>query len=256
MNSSLFTVTLHHLSTDAKRAGVEYPDGELSQVTEKRLRELIAALAVAGSRDHKPASPELRIAAPHGRFVIQVSVGRLRFNSWTIRVGGANLTTEQILAIVTGTDDPAEAARVADSFMSGGKQATNWRKIALIAVLILGTNATTAWMLLRPPPPNPFVPEYKLLSAEPAERVLTDVAGEYLTGLGEGTRGLRIMRDGRLQWMKFGPKGVIAEESDLTARAAQSKGHPALYTSTDAVIDILDGSTLMFYGDIYRRKAP
>ena len=256
MNSLLFTVTLHHLSTDAKRAGVEYPDGELSQVTEKRLRELIAALAAVGSKDHRPASPELRIAAQHGRFVIQVSEGRLRFNSWTIRVGGANLTTEQILAIVTGTDDPAEAARVAESFMQGGKQKTNWQKVALIAALTLGTNATTAWMLLRPPPPNPFVPEYKLLLAEPAERVLTDVAGEYVTGAGEGQRGVRFMRDGRLQWMKFGPKGAITEESNLTVKAAQSKGHPALFTSTEAVIDILDASTLVLYGDTYRRKIP
>mgnify|MGYP001550304851 CR=1 FL=1 len=253
MNMSLFTVTLHHLSPDVKRVGVEYPDGELSQVTEKRLRELIASLAAVGAREHKPASPELRIAAPHGRFVIQVVEGRLRFNSWTIRVGGASLTPDQIFAIVTGTDDPAAAARAADAFMQPAKR-SSWGKIALIGALILGTNGTTAWMLLRPPPPNPFLPEYKLLEAQPAERLLTDAAGEYLTGTGEGHRGMRLTRDGRLHSVKFGPQGTVVEESDLTVKAAQSKGRPALFTSNEAVIEIIDPSTLVLFGDTYRRK--
>jgi hypothetical protein len=255
MNVPLFTVTLHHLAPDLKKAGVEYPDGELSQVSEKRLRELIAALAATAARDNRPASPELRIAAPHGRFVIQAADGRLRFNSWTIRVGGANLTPDQIVAIVTGTDDPAAAAAAAESFVRGGRQSRRGM-IVLIAALIVGTNGVTAWLLMRPPPPNPFLTEYELLPPEPAERLFTDAAGEYLTGTTEGHRGMRIARDGRLHWVKFGPKGAVVEETDLTARAARSRGHPALFTSQDSLIDILDGSTLMFYGDTYRRKAP
>ena len=255
MNSPGFTVTLHHLSPDAKKAGVEYPDSELSQVSEKRLRELIATLATTAGRDNRPAAPELRIAAPHGSFVIQAADGRLRFNSWTVRVGGANLTPDQIFAIVTGTDDPVAAAVAAESFVQRGRRLRRW-KIALIAALIVGTNATTAWILLRPPPPNPFLAEYELLPAAPAERVLTDAAGEYLTGATEGHRGMRIMRDGRLHWVKFGLQGAVVEETDLTARAAKSHGHPALLTSQDSLIDILDGSTLVFYGDTYRRKLP
>lgn len=249
----MFNVTLHHLAPDLKRAGVEYPDGELAQVTEKRLRELIGALAAVGVRDNRPATPELRIAAPHGRFVIQSIDGRLRFNSWTIRVGGAELTPDQIFAIVTGTEEPGEAARAAEAFMRTGKREGR-QKLALIAALIVGTNATTAWMLLRPPPPNPFQPEYRLQEPGPAERLLAEVAGEYRTGIGEGHRGLRIQRDGRLHWVRYGPQGAIVEETDLTAKAAQTRRNPALLTSADALIEILDPDTLSFYGNTYRRK--
>ena len=251
----MFTVTLHHLSQDLKKAGVEFPDGELSQVTDKRLREMIAALASIGSRETRPATPELRIVAPHGRFVIQVGEGRLRFHSWSVRVGGADLTADQIFAIVTGTEDPVVAAQAADSFLKEGKR-SNRRKLVLFAILILGTNATTAWMLLRPPPPNPLIPEYTLLAAEPAERMLAKAEGEYTTGVGEGHRGMEILRDGRLHWVRFGPKGELVEETDLTGKAAQARGKPALATSDGAVLEILDANTLLFYGNTYRRKAP
>lgn len=254
----MFTVTLHHLTPDAKKVGVEFIDGELANVSEKRLRELIANLAVTAGRDKGIASPELRIAAPHGRFVIQVFEGKLRFNSWTIRVGGASLTPDQIFAIVTGTDDPAAAAAAADSFVRDAQQSHSSKrwKILLVAALILGTNGITAWMLTRPPPGNPLLAEYQLLSAAPAERLLTDVAGEYQTGTGEGQRSMRIARDGKVHWVKFGPNGSVAEETDLTAKAAQSRGHPALYTSMDSLIDIMDGITAVFNGDTYRRKMP
>jgi len=251
----MFTVTLHHLSADAKRVGVEYPDREQSHVTEQQLRELITAFAAVGARDHQPATPELRIAAANGRFVVQAVDGRLRFNSWTIRVGGADLTPDEIFAIVTGTDDPAEGAKAAESFRRENQRSSR-RRLALIAALIVGTNSLTAWMLLRPPPPNPFLPEYRLLAGGPAERLLNDVAGEYQTGVGEGHRGMVIKPDGRVHWIRFGPKGETVEETDLTAKAAQSQGRPALFTSDDALIEFLDGTLMVFHGNTYRRKAP
>ena len=51
-------------------------------------------------------------------------------------------------------------------------------------------------------------------------------------------------------------KGAIVEESDLTAKAAESGGRPALFTTGDALVEIVDASTLKFYGDTYRRKLP
>jgi hypothetical protein len=253
--SPVFTVTLHHLAPDVKKAGVEYPDVEITLATGDRLRGIIAALSKLAATDHHPARPELRIVAPHGRFVILASEGRLRFNSWSVRVGGADLSPDQIFAIVTGADDPGAVAMAAESFVNDVRRSRRW-KVALMAVVIVGTNATTAWMLLRPPPSNPLLAEYKLLAPEPAERLFAGVAGEYQTGATAGDRGMKIARDGRLHWVKFGPKGSVVEESDLTAKAAESRGHPALFTSRDSLIDILDTTTVMFYGDTYRRKFP
>lgn len=249
----MFTVTLHHLAPDAKQAGAHHADLELRDVGAQRLHDLIAALGALVGQNNGAAMPELRITAPHGRFVVQVAEGQLRFNSWTTRVGGFDLNAEQIFAVIAGLDEAAPAPRTAPGG-AGGKRSP-WLWVALLAGVILGSNAVTAWMLVRTPP-NPFLPAHVLLAAEPAERVLTEAAGDYRTGAAEGDRGLKIARDGRLHWVKFGAGGKVIEESDLTSRAVQSRGHPALLTSGDALVEVLDGSIVMFYGDTYRRKVP
>ena len=245
----VFTITLHHLSPEAKAAGLQYPDVELASVTAEKLHVLIDAMAALVGRDNGGATPELRITAPHGRFTVQVAGGQLRFNSWKTRVGGFDLTAGQIFAIVAGIEDDGSGSAAASEGRS------RWLKLTLLVILIVVSNAVTVWMLTRPPP-NPFLPDYKLLAPEPANRLLSDVAGNYQTGTREGARGLKIMADGRIHWIKFGLKGAIVEESDLTAKAAASAGRPALFTNGDALVEIVDASTLKFYGDTYRRKLP
>lgn len=246
----MFTVTLHHLAPDAKKAGSEFPDLELPDLKGEKLRGLIASLAKVAKQNHGSASPELRIAAPSGKFVVRALSGGLRFTSWTTRVGGADLTPDQIFDFIAGTGDAVAEAGTSDS-----SARARWMKVVLLAVLIAGSNAVTAWMLMRPPP-NPFVPDYQLLPAEPAGRLLADVAGDYQTGTAEGDRRLRILRDGRVNWAKFGLQKSIAEEENFTVQSAHSGGKPALFTSTGALIEIVDGSTLKLYGDTYRRTMP
>lgn len=247
-----FSVTVHHLAPDAKKAGVEFPDVELANVTPARLRGLLDELAKLAPRIQFPVTPEMRIVAAERRFLVQVKEGHIRFSSWSVRAGGCDLTPAQILAAITGSDE--EPAAIAPTGITAGGR-SRWAKIGFIAMAILGSNAVTTWMLLRPTP-NPFLPEYTLLASEPAERLLAGVAGEYRTGANEGDRGLKIMRDGRLHWVKFGPRATIVEESDLSAQAVRSNGQPALLTSADALIEIKDSVTLIFYGDTYRRTAP
>ena len=223
----------------------------MKAVSPEKLHGLIGALAALAPRDHGRATPELRITADHGRFVVQVAEGQLRFNSWTSRVGGFDLTAEQIFALITGTEETPERGGP----QAGGRslRQKRWWRFGLLILAIAGSNVVTAWMLLRPPS-NPFLPEYRLLEPSPAERLMGSVAGDYETGTAEGDRRLRIARDGRIHWEKIGPGGTVVEPADMTSKAAESRGHPALLTNVDALIDVIEGGSLMFYGDTYRRK--
>jgi len=58
---------------------------------------------------------------------------------------------------------------------------------------------------------------------------------------------------GRVRWEEFGDNRAIRGGADLTAQAAPSAGHPALLTSARALIEIKDPSTVVYYGDTYRR---
>lgn len=248
----MFTVTLHHLAPDAKKAGVAFPDSELSDVTEKKLRALIRALAELATQNLGAAAPELRVAAPHGQFVVQVSGGRLRINSWTMRVGGADLTPDQIYTLITGAEAVADAA----AEVSGrGAKRSRRGLIALCAILIVASNGITAWMLLRTPP-NPLLPEFITLAPEPGERLLLSAAGEYQTGTAEGARALAIKADGRAHWVTFGPNSSVVEQVDVILRPVQSRGHPALLADDRALIEFPDPVSLSFYNETYRRKAP
>ena len=253
MDEATFIVTLHHLSPDAKRAGVEFPDTELPPVTEKKLRELIRALAGIAGRDTGTAAPELRVHAAHGKFIVQIAEGRLRINSWDIKVGGTDHTPDQIFGLITGVEASLDGEGIDFSGVTAKKS-----KRALIAVLLIGivaSNAITAWMAMRPPP-NPFLPEFTVLAPEQAERLFADAAGEYQTGFNEGDRKLTITRDRRVRWAKFGPKRSIAETADLAVQAVESRGQKALVADDRALISVSDPATVVFYSETYRRVAP
>ena len=183
-----FTVTLHHLAAGAKQADAALPDVTLTEVRAKTLHALIRSLGTLAPTNLGKASPELRVIAPHGQFVVQVAEGQLRINSWTIRVGGSALSPDQIFALITGAEAVADAAGI--ELAGSAPKRSRGAMVALLAVLILGSNALTAWFLTRPAP-NPFLPDYAPLAKEPAERLIADIAGDYQSGTREGARALK-----------------------------------------------------------------
>jgi hypothetical protein len=239
-----------------KRADAAAPDLALRDLSEKKLRELIRALAVLAPTNLGSASPELRVTAPQGQFVVRIAEGRLRINSWTIKVGGADLSPEQICACITGTEDVADAA-------GGGADDLGPRKrgrgpvIALLAALIVGSNGITVWMLLRPDnPPPPLLPDCQPLAAESAARFVKGLAGEYQNGAAAGARALKISADGSVHWLVLAPGGAIAEDTTLTVQPVQVRGQPALLADGRALIEAPDAASVVFYRETYRRKAP
>ena len=63
-------------------------------------------------------------------------------------------------------------------------------KIAIMAVLILGFNAATAWMLFRPTPT--LTPNYELMAETDSRTLLIKAAGDYQTGKEPGDRRLSL----------------------------------------------------------------
>ncbi len=253
-DAHIFAVTLHHLAPGAKRAGAGLPDIELTEVPEKKLRELVRALSALASTDLGAASPELRVVAPHGQFVVQIAQGRLRINSWTIRVGGSDLSPEQIIALITGAEAVANAVGINSA--SGQPKRSRATMVAVLAVLILVTNGLTAWWLTRPPPRPPLLPNYAPLAKDSAERLLTGITGDYQTGMNAGARALKISKDGRVHWLHFGPGGTIAEDVEIVVQPVQAHDRPALLADERALIEVVDGASLVFYNETYRRKVP
>jgi hypothetical protein len=249
-----FTITLHHLAPGAKQAGVTFPDTELPGVSEKKLHELIRQLGSLASTNLGSAAPEMRVAAPLGQFVVKISEGRLRVNSWAIKIGGANLSPDQIFGVITGAGAEAEVP-AAEVYEVMGKRSRGGI-IALLVVLTVGINALTAWMLTQPQPPAPMLPDFTPLAREPAERFVAEIAGEYRTGPGEGARGLKVGKDGRVHWVRFGPAGAVAEDTEVAVKPVQSRSKPALLADGRTLIETDATASLVFYNEIYRRKAP
>lgn len=254
-----FSVTLHHLAPDGQRAGSQFPDLDLEKVAPEKLRMLLEALARVAPGCEFPTVPELRIAGPHGRFLVQAKNGQVRVTSWSTKAGAADLTPERIYALVMGGEAGAEDAPPAGEIkiISFGGLSRPWA-LAILVLAILATNGVTAWLLTRPPTPLPdnLLPKHQLVSPEQGKRVFSDFAGVYETGSDNGDRSLTIMNDGRLKWIRFGPKRTEVEIHDLTAQAAESGGRPVLVASNFGMVEMRDPITLVYFGDTYRRKSP
>lgn len=250
-DETTFNVTLHQLSPDAKQADRGLPDMELAQVNVKKIRELIRALAKTATHDLGDAKPELRVHAPHGRFIVQVHEGRLHINSWDIKVGGTDQTPDQIFGLITGV----EASLGGEVSELAGPTTKRTRRLVLGLIItgIVISNAFTAWYAMREPP-NPFLPEHTELEPEQADRFFAEIIGEYQTGANEGDRALVISKDRRVRWMKFGPKGTVAEELAVKVEAVRARGVPALLADDRALIDAPEPNALLFYNETYRRK--
>lgn len=254
-----FTVTLHHLAPDARRAGAEFADLNLANVAPEKLRTLLEALAALAPTTQFPAEPELRIVGPHGRFVVQVRNGQVRVTSWTTQEAGSGLTPNRILAMIMGTEAADESDGPASGAMGAavGQLSRRW-KIAVLAIAVAGTNGVTAWLLTRPPAPPPpeLLPEYRVVAPEQAARLLANFAGDFETGGNPGDRRLTIRRDGTLRWVRLGPNQTMEEDLNLTSQAAESRGRPVLVASNYGMIEMKDPITIVYFGDTYRRKMP
>ncbi len=265
MAATHYSVTLHHLSPDATVAGLAYPDEQLASVTPARLRELLLALSTVAAKltIYEPSTPEIRVKTDREVFIIRTRYRRLCFVGWETMLRGEDHTVAFIMTTVTG--DLEQAAKVAPKIerahlstaLTGSRAPMEigsfprWAKIAVLAVLIVGFNGATAWMLLRPPPS--LVPQHELLSETESRALLLKVAGEYQTGTQEGARRLVIDPDGLLRLAKFGPQHAILEERRKPARGAIVDGHAALVTA-DTVVVLKDADTIVLYGIPYRRN--
>lgn len=264
MAATAYSVTLHHLAPDAKAAGLAYPDEQLLNVTVPQLRDLLISLSEVAAHltIYEPAAPEIRIKTDRDVFVIRTRYRRLCFVGWETILRGEDHSIGFILSTVTGNQEliklPAKAERApltgaprgssTPSVQSGG--IPRWAKIATLAVLILGINGVTAWMLLRPPPS--LLPKHELLSESESRALLIKAAGTYETGAEPGDRRLVIDTSGKLLLGKLNAQRAIAEERSKLARGALVDGRPALITG-DAVVQLKDADTVVMYNTTYRR---
>ena len=267
MAATNFSITLHHLAPGAKAAGLAYPDEQIPAASIAQLRDLLYSLSEvsSGLTIYDPSTPEIRIKTDREAFTIRTRYRRLCFVGYETVLRGEEHSVSYILSTITGTAEPVKAApkpeRPASASPAGSPAASRdmggmprWAKIAVMAVLIVGFNAVTAWMLLRPA--HTPAPKYDLLPDSESRALLIKTAGVFATGALEGDRRLIIRSDGTLLLAKFGPQKTVAEESIRTARGAITDGRAILITSDPYVLEIKDADTVVLYGITYRRFTP
>jgi hypothetical protein len=252
-----FSVTLHHLSADGAQIDAGAADTELIEVPPKKLRQLLERFAALARKAEFPAQPELRVAGPHGRFLIQARNGQLRVVSWAAQGSGTDLTPERVWAMIMGAEQVDERP-VRGRASGAGRRFSVRGTVVLLALVVIATNSVTAWWLTRPPPPIPreLLPEFRVVDPERGARILADFAGTYQTGAGEGDRRLAIARDGALRWQTLGAGRAVIEDSSLTCQAAESRGQAVLVAANHGMIEMKDPITVVYFGDTYRRTTP
>ncbi len=252
--ANLFAVTLRQLSGDLKKAGYAYPEIPLGKVPASRLLKLLKSAEALAPQVAYPATPEIRVEAPTGQFLVQFKDGRLKLVSWGKDAAGGLLSAEQIATVIVGEGEEIRPEPSARSSAGTPSRLRHYITMTLLGAGILGTNAFTFWVLTRPP--KSLLPKYRLLDREPAERLLASAAGEYITGEKPGDRRLQIRRDGVALWGKLGPNRAVTKETNFTVKGAETSGQPALLTSRKTLITIKDPQTVVLHGDTYQRKQP
>jgi hypothetical protein len=254
---STYDVVLTHLSSDAKQAGIEFSTTQRAGLSTKELRTLLKAAGRLAPHVVYPATPEVRVSAPSGNFVVQLKDGRLQFVSWaSLNSRGGNPSAEQIADIITG--QVAEGDTGLDEIAPTTKdEPRKWRRgliIGCLAAVFIGANCFTYFHAQKPP--GNFLPHYRLMEPAPAERLLSDIAGNFETGAAAGDRRLQIRADGSAEWLKFGAARAIADRKPLILQAVNvAGGTKAILTSRQGLITIKDQATLVMYGDTYLRVA-
>lgn len=262
MSAPIYSLTLHHLSPDAREASASMADLELARVGPDKLQVMLTALAEVATRHRTDysVSPEIRIKSGKSELLIRARDGGLNLVSWDKTVGGQNLSVSDLIAQLdqSGTDSSAvvSKSRVDGSAaaQSGGNPAASRRnKIIMLVAAVVAINAFTAWNLIKPEPS--FVPKHQVLPVAETREVLIKAAGEYETGSTPGDRRLIIQPDGSLILSTYGPRRTIVEQINRSAKGALFDGRPALVTSDPAMLEIKDADTVVLYGNIYKRRS-
>lgn len=261
-----YHVTLHHLAPGAVEAGLAYPDEPLPAVPLPQLREMLYALSEVASRltIYEPSAPEIRIKTDREAFVVRTRYRRLWFVGYESSLRGEEHSVAFILTTITGNTETAKAPepRVERPSLSPVISITpdetgrfpRWLKIAVMAVIIIGCNATAAWMLLSPP--KTIAPKYSLLTPAESVALLGRVAGEYRTGSTEGDRRIILDPTGTARLAKFGPNLSVTQPVTKIVRGALVDGQPALVTDDPAAVVLKDADTIVFFGNTYKRHNP
>ncbi len=262
-----YHVTLHHLAPGAVAAGLAHPDEALPAVPLPQLREMLYALSEVASRltIYEPSSPEIRIKTDREAFVVRTRYRRLWFVGYEYSLRGEEHSVAYILTTITGNTEtakapeprverPSSASPLVTATPDEAGRFPRWLKIAVMAVIIIGCNATAAWMLLSPP--KTIAPKYALLTPAESAALLGRVAGEYRTGSAEGDRRIIIDTTGTARLAKFGPNQSTTQPVTKTVRGAVVDGQPALVTNDPAAVVLKDADTIVFFGNTYKRHNP
>lgn len=260
MSAPIYSLTLHHLSPDAREASSTMADLEVTRVNPEKLRVMLTALSEVATRHRTDysVSPEIRIKTEKNELLIRARDGGLNLVSWDKTVGGQNLSVSDILAQLDqtgpGSSSAAPMSSVAASQSGRGNPETARRnKIIMLVVAVVAINAFTAWNLIKPEPS--FVPKHQVLPVAETREVLIRAAGEYETGSTPGDRRLIIQPDGSLILSTYGPRRTIVEQINRSAKGALFEGRPALVTSDPAMLEIKDADTVVLYGNVYKRRS-
>ncbi|MEY3775843.1 MAG: hypothetical protein RLZZ129_2623 [Verrucomicrobiota bacterium] len=258
MASPVYSLTLHHLSPDAKEASAALADLEVSRVTPEKLRTMLTSLAevAAKHRTDFSVTPEIRIKTDRSELLVRARDGGLTLVSWDKKLGGQNLTVADILAQLDQTAPsgvPAGRSEQAAGRAVGGSGLSGRSKIILLVAAVVAINAFTAWNLFKPEPG--FVPPHQLLPTDEARALLMRAAGEYETGATAGDRRLIIHADGSLILSTYGPRRTIVEQMNRSAKGANIQGQVVLVTSDPSVLEIRDRDTVVLYGNVYKRRS-
>lgn len=267
MAASNYSVTMHHLAPGATAAGLQYPDEQLANVTPAQLRDLLYALneVAAGLTIYEPSTPEIRIKTDRDVFVVRTRYRQLCLVGWETTLRGEEHSVPYIVTTVGG--GAAEVARItpvkveriptASPLGSDARTiaASNSRRIriAIMAVLILGFNAATAWMIFKPTPS--LTPAYELMADAESRALLIKAAGDYQTGTQPGDRRLSIEPDGTLRFAKYGPAQAITEPRVRPSGGAVVAGKSVLVTNdkNPVIVEIRNMDTVVCTNTTYHR---
>jgi hypothetical protein len=262
-----YNVTLHHLAPGAVAAGLAYPDEQLPAVPLAQLREMLYALSEVASRltIYEPSTPEIRIKTDRESFVVRTRYRQLCFVGYEAALRGEDHSVAYILTTITGTaeaakapeprpDRPAIVSVRADEAAADTGSVPRWVKILVMAIIIIGCNATAAWLLLKPP--TTLAPKFTLMTPAESANLLGRVAAEYRTGSQEGDRRIIIDSAGTARFDKFGPNLAPIQPLTKPVRAAFVDGQPALITADPAAITINGPDTIAYFGTTYKRHNP
>jgi hypothetical protein len=169
--------------------------------------------------------------------------------SWSSSHKGGEYSAARIHAIITGEEAHEHARQHTVAAEPDGFRSKATTVLLVFAIVLV--NTFTVWFVTRPK--KTLLPAYTLLAPEPAERVLTNVAGVYETGTAPGDRHLEIRKDGVARRYKFAAERAPVEKQEFTVKPAETAGKPALLTSRRTMITIKDPISVVLYGDTYQR---